>query len=180
MNHPENFLKSIRNEFLKYKTYGEKTFAQLDEQDIHWTYVESDNSIAILVKHIVGNMLSRFTNFLTEDGEKTWRHRDTEFENPYRNKEEMLVAWYKGWDCLFNALDSINENNFDTLIKIRNEEHTITEALTRQLAHYAGHIGQIMLIGKMVKGSGWRSLSIPKGQSEVFNASKFGGGPKKN
>jgi len=180
MNYPENFLKSVRAEFNKYKNYGEKTFAQLDEEDIHWKYLESDNSIAILVKHIVGNMLSRFTNFLTEDGEKAWRHRDTEFESPYRTKEEMLVAWNKGWDCLFNALDSIDEANFDTRVKIRNEKHTITEALTRQLAHYAGHIGQIMLIGKMIKGSDFKSLSIPKGQSEVFNAEKFSGESPKN
>ncbi len=174
MTHSENYLKSIRSELLKYKAYGEKTFVQLNEEDIHWKYSETDNSIAIIVKHIVGNMLSRFTNFLTEDGEKSWRHRDTEFENPYKTKEEMLAAWDKGWGCLFKALDEINDDNFDTLVKIRNEDHTIIDALTRQLAHYAGHVGQIIFIGKMIKGPAFDSLSIPKGRSGVFNAKKFG------
>lgn len=163
----------MRNEFLKYKNYGEKTFAQLSDKDIHWQYSDSDNSIAILVKHISGNMLSRFTNFLTEDGEKPWRHRDTEFENPYHSIEEMQAAWEKGWNCVFSVLDSINKENFDTLIKIRGEDHTITDAITRQLAHYAGHIGQIIFIGKMVKGPDFKSLSIPKGESKAFNARKF-------
>jgi len=174
MDYKENFLESIRFELLKYKSYGEKTFAQLSEEDIHWKLSKVDNSIAIIVKHIVGNMLSRFTNFLTEDGEKPWRYRDSEFEDPYENMDEMMAAWKKGWDCLFVAMDSINKNNFDTQIKIRNEDHTVIEALTRQLAHYAGHIGQIMLIAKMIKGSEWKSLSIPKGASEAFNKERFG------
>ena len=169
MTHSENYLKSAIFEFKRYKLYGEKTFAQLDEEDIHWKYSETDNSIAIIVKHIVGNMLSRFTNFLTEDGEKKWRNRDSEFENPYANIADMKASWEKGWQCLFNALDSVNKDNFDTRIKIRNEDHTITDALNRQLAHYSSHVGQIMLIGKMIRGSTWQSLSIPKGQSEAFN-----------
>ncbi len=173
MYYQENFLESVRFELMKYKSYGEKTFAQLNEEDIHWKFSEADNSIAIIVKHIVGNMLSRFTNFLTEDGEKPWRHRDVEFEHPYENMAEMIAAWQNGWDCLFIAMDSIKKNNFDTQIKIRNEDHTIIDALTRQLAHYASHIGQIMHIGKMIRGSEWRSLSIPKGQSEAFNKQKF-------
>ncbi|WP_273567559.1 DUF1572 family protein [Maribacter halichondriae] len=173
MDYQENFLESVRFELMKYKSYGEKTFAQLSEEDIHRKLSEADNSIAIIVKHMVGNMLSRFTNFLTEDGEKPWRHRDVEFEDPYENMDTMMAAWQMGWDCLFVAMDSINKNNFDTHIKIRNEDHTVIEALTRQLAHYASHIGQIMLMGKMIKGSEWKSLSIPKGASEAFNKEKF-------
>ena len=174
MNNSEIFLKSARNEFIKYKTYGEKTFEQLTDGDIHFKHNGSDNSVAIIVKHMAGNMLSRFTNFLTEDGEKSWRHRDTEFENPYQNKKEMIAAWDTGWDCLFNALDTINENNFDNLIKIRNENHTITDAIIRQLAHYASHVGQLIFIGKMIKGAAFKSLSIPKGGSAAFNLEKFG------
>lgn len=152
---------------------GDKTFAQLYDEDIHWKYNEGDNSIALIVKHMSGNMLSRWTNFLTEDGEKAWRNRETEFEHPPKSKTEMLAAWEKGWQCLFDALAAINADNFDTYIKIRNEEHTMVEAVNRQLAHYANHVGQIVLLGKMIKGGEWASLSIPKGATGQFNADKF-------
>ena len=174
MNFQENYLKSVRKEFSRYKSMGEKTFDQLTDEEIHWKYVDSDNSIAIIVKHIVGNMLSRWTNFLTEDGEKTWRNRETEFEAPYASKSEMLNAWEKGWNCLFAALDNIDSSNFDSKIKIRNEDHSIVEAVNRQLAHYPSHVGQIVFLGKMIKGADWASLSIPKGQSEAFNKKMFG------
>ena len=173
MNFPENYLKSANFEFHRYKSLGDKTFAQLDEDDILWKYSESDNCIAQIVKHLVGNMLSRWTNFLSEDGEKPWRHRETEFQVPYTSKNEMLSAWEKGWQCLFDALESVNSENFGTIIKIRNEPHTILEATNRQLAHYANHVGQIIFLGKMIKGDDWVSLSIPKGGSEKFNAEKF-------
>lgn len=174
MEHYEDYLKSALFEFRRYKSLGDKTFSQLTEDDIHWKYNESDNSIALIVKHIVGNMLSRWTNFFTEDGEKIWRNREAEFEGLYPTKREMIDAWVKGWQCLFDALDSIDETNFDALIKIRNEEHTVIEAINRQLAHYANHVGQIVLLGKMIKGDQWISLSITKGGSEAFNIHKFG------
>lgn len=173
MNFAKNFLESARFEFLRYKTLGDKTFSQLGESDILWKYQEKDNSISQIVKHISGNMLSRWTNFLSEDGEKPWRHRDTEFEEPFTTKTEMVAAWEKGWQCVFDSLASINSDNFNRLVKIRNEDHTIVEAVNRQLAHYATHVGQIVLLGKMVKGDSWVSLSIPKGESAVFNKGKF-------
>lgn len=173
MTYQENYIKSALFEFNRYKTLGDKTFGQLEEKDIHWSYTETDNSIAIIVKHMVGNMLSRWTNFLTEDGEKTWRNRETEFEAPYAMKTEMVEAWEKGWQCLFDALDSINSDNFESEIKIRNEAHSVFEAVNRQLAHYANHVGQIVLLGKMIKGNEWVSLSIPKGKSSDFNTEKF-------
>ena len=174
MSFPENYLKSVLFEFKRYKTLGDKTFEQLSEKEIHWTYSESDNSIALIVKHIVGNMLSRWTNFLTEDGEKSWRNRETEFVEPYSTKAEMTAAWEKGWKCLFEALHSINQENFETQIQIRGEAHTIPEAINRQLAHYPNHVGQILYIGKMIKGEKWISPSIPKGDSEAFNKKMFG------
>lgn len=164
-----NYLKSVVNRFETYKSLGEKTFIQLSEEDIHWQYNEASNSIAITVKHIVGNMLSRFTNFLTEDGEKSWRHRDTEFEDPYSSKSEMMEAWEKGWQCVFDAIQPLNEDMLEKTVLIRNEEHTIIEALNRQLAHYAYHIGQIVYVARILKGNDWKSLSIPKGKSEEFN-----------
>ncbi|MGB5553602.1 MAG: DUF1572 family protein [Flavobacteriaceae bacterium] len=167
------FIQSIRFELLKYKQYGEKTFAQLDEQELQWKRNKTDNSIAIIVKHMVGNMLSRFTNFLSEDGEKPWRNRDSEFQEPYTDMKDMMAAWQKGWACVLDALEMISKENFTAVIKIRNEEHTLPGALHRQLAHYACHVGQIILLGKMIKGDDWQSLSIPKGQSEAFNRLKF-------
>ncbi len=173
MDFAKNYLDSALYEFRRYKTMGERTFAQLSEEDILWKYHAEDNSISQIVKHLVGNMLSRWTNFLTEDGEKSWRHRDTEFEDPFSTKTKMIAAWEEGWQCLFDALDTITNENFNSRIKIRDEDHTIVEAVNRQMAHYASHVGQIVFMGKMIKGKGWVSLSIPKGQSEVFNKKKF-------
>jgi len=173
MEFAKNYLDSALYEFHRYKTMGDKTFAQLSEEDILWKYHVEDNSISQIVKHLAGNMLSRWTNFLTEDGEKSWRHRDTEFEDPFTTKTKMVAAWEKGWQCLFDALDTLTSKNFNSRIKIRDEDHTIVEAVNRQLAHYASHVGQIVFMGKMIKGDKWVSLSIPKGESEVFNKEKF-------
>ena len=170
----ENYLDSILKEFNRYKSYGEKTFAQLSDQQIHWRYQESDNCIAVIVKHLVGNMLSRFTNFLSEDGEKPWRQREAEFEDTYTTKKEMIAAWEKGWKCLFDAIASLNTNNFNNTVKIRNQEHAIVAALNRQLAHYASHVGQIVVLGKMIKGTDWATPSIPKGGTAAFNRAMFG------
>ena len=170
----ENYLNSILYELNRYKTLGDKTFMQLSDEQIHWKYTDTDNSISVIVKHIVGNMLSRFTNFLTEDGEKPWRQREAEFEDTYATKKEMIAAWEKGWKCVFDALSSVNTQNFGTLVKIRNEDHSIMEAFNRQLGHYANHIGQIVMLGKMIKGEEWISLSIPKGGTAAFNKKMFG------
>lgn len=174
MPSPSNYIQSVLFEFNRYKSYGDTTFKQLTEEDIHWSYNQGSNSVALIVKHMVGNMLSRWTNFLIEDGEKSWRNRETEFENPYTNKAEMITAWEKGWHCLFEALNSVNETNFNTSIMIRNESHTIFEAVNRQLAHYSGHVGQIVFIGKLLRGEQWQSPTIPKGGSEAFNKKMFG------
>lgn len=174
MTFRENYIKSALFEFRRYKTLGEKTFTQLSEEELLWKYGEEDNGIAQIVKHLSGNMLSRWTNFLTEDGEKNWRNREKEFIDPPSSKKELLKIWEKGWQCLFDALDAIDDSNFDTKIKIRNESHSIVEATNRQLAHYANHVGQIVLLGKMIKGKDWVSLSIPKGGSTAFNKQKFG------
>lgn len=168
-----NYLESAIERLKTYKLLGEKIFIQISDDDIHWQFNEASNSIAITVKHIVGNMLSRFTNFLTEDGEKPWRHRDTEFEDSYKDKTEMLVRWEIGWKCVFDALEPLTESQMERMVLIRNEEHTIIEAVNRQLMHYAYHIGQIVYIARMIKGNNWESLSIPKGESKAFNAKMF-------
>lgn len=138
-----------------------------------YQYNEQSNSIASIVKHISGNMLSRWTDFLTTDGEKEWRNREAEFDHDINSREELLNQWNEGWTCLFTALNSINEDNFEQTVYIRNQGHSITEAINRQLAHYPYHIGQIVFIGKMLAGEEWTSLSIPRGDSQKFNGEKF-------
>ncbi len=166
-------MKSTRKQFEYYKLLGERTIAQLDDEALFWQYNEASNSIAIIVKHLWGNMLSRWTDFLTSDGEKEWRNRETEFEADIQSREELLEKWEEGWACLFTALDSVDENNIDTIVYIRNIGYSIPEAINRQLAHYAYHIGQIVYIGRMIQGAKWQSLSIPKGGSSDYNQEKF-------
>jgi len=179
MNMEKEYLKSVIKQFEYYKSVGDKTCAQLNEEYLFWKYNKESNSIAIIVNHLWGNMMSRWTKFLKTDGEKEWRKRDLEFEDVITTREELTEKWNEGWKCLFEALHSINEDNFDTEIFIRNQSHTIIEAINRQLAHYAYHIGQIAFIGKMIKDEQWKSLTIPKGESATFNKNKFSKGKHK-
>ena len=169
----ENYLNGIIKQFNYYKNLGDKTFDQINDSDIHYKPNEYANNVSIIVKHIVGNMLSRWTNFLTEDGEKNWRHRDEEFEDSYISKEEMIAAWEKGWKCLFDAVIPLKEEDLERIIYIRNQGQSVTDAINRQLAHYSYHIGQIVYIGTLIKDNSWQSLSIPKNQSNTFNKKKF-------
>lgn len=163
------FLPSAINRFAEYKTLGDKTFAQLTEQDLHWQPNEATNSIAIIVQHMHGNMLSRWTNFLTEDGEKSWRQRDAEFESTVSSKDEILKKWEEGWAVLFAALYALTEDQLEQTITIRSQPLTVVDAINRQLAHYSYHVGQIVLLGKWLKGDAWQTLSIAKGQSQQYN-----------
>lgn len=169
------FLKSAIKQFEYYKLLGEQTFAQLKEDDLTWQYNEESNSIATIITHLAGNMLSRWTDLLTTDGEKEWRNRECEFEKNISSKQSLMNSWQEGWNCLFKTLHSLNEGDLQKEIFIRNQGHTVTEAINRQLAHYPYHVGQIVFIGKMLTNDKWHSLSIPKGQSDTFNAEKFAG-----
>ncbi len=172
-NMTTEFLETIQKIFAQYKQLGEKTFAQLPPEKLFWQYNGESNSIALIVKHLHGNMLSRWTDFLTSDGEKDWRRRDAEFENDPVSKEELLRLWNEGWACLFSALEGLKKEDLDKTVYIRNEAHTVENAILRQIAHYSYHVGQIVYIGKMIADADWKSLSIPKGQSRQFNAGKF-------
>ncbi|WP_294302730.1 DUF1572 domain-containing protein [uncultured Chryseobacterium sp.] len=156
--------------FEYYKMLGDQAFAQLSEEEVFVQFNEESNSIAVIVKHIAGNMLSRWTNFLTEDGEKSWRNRDEEFIETFKTKAEVLEYWEKGWACLFGALGQITEDNLYATIYIRSEAHSVIDAVFRQLAHYPYHIGQIVYIAKMLKNDDWKSLSIARNKSGEFNA----------
>lgn len=168
-----SYLKSVLKQFEYYKSLGEKTFEQLSDEELHKELSEDSNSISIIVKHIVGNMLSRWTNFLTEDGEKIWRNRDDEFIDSLESRKQLLRYWNKGWSCLSDAIGLLNTDDLERIVYIRNHGHTVTEAINRQLMHYAYHIGQIVFLGKLIKGKDWQSLSIPKGQSKTYNKEKF-------
>ncbi|OFY88038.1 MAG: hypothetical protein A3F72_16300 [Bacteroidetes bacterium RIFCSPLOWO2_12_FULL_35_15] len=168
-----DYLDSVKKQFEYYKILGEKTFFQLPDEKLFWQYNDNSNSIATIVKHLWGNMISRWTDFLTTDGEKEWRKRDAEFENELTTRKELIDKWNAGWECLFNALNSLTMDHLNKEIYIRNQGHTITEAINRQLPHYAYHVGQIVFIGKMACGNDWTSLSIPKGNSKTYNEDKF-------
>ncbi len=168
-----DYLDSVKKQFAYYKMLGDKTIEQLPEEELFWQYNEESNNIATIVKHLWGNMLSRWTDFLTTDGEKEWRDRDAEFENYDTSKEDILDKWEEGWACLFNALNSLTDNDLERVIYIRNMGHTVLEAINRQLAHYPYHVGQIVFIGKMLCDDNWTSLSIPKGNSKTYNSEKF-------
>ncbi|WP_343636370.1 DUF1572 domain-containing protein [Fluviicola sp.] len=167
-----SYLESVIKQFEYYKMLGEKTVAQIPDEKLFWQYNEDSNSIAIIVKHLWGNMMSRWTDFLTTDGEKDWRNRDAEFENDFQNKEELVEKWNEGWNVFLNTLKSLKEEDLEKIIYIRNQGHTVLEAINRQLAHYPYHIGQLVYIGKLC-AENWESLSIPKGKSTDFNAEKF-------
>jgi hypothetical protein len=170
---PIDYLTSAKKQFAYYKLLGEQTISQVSDEALFWQYNAESNSIALIVKHLWGNMLSRWTDFLTTDGEKDWRNRDEEFENDISTREELMARWHAGWDCLLTTLDSLQLEDLQKEIFIRNMGHSVVEAINRQLAHYPYHIGQIVFIGKMVCNEHWTSLSIPRGTSTAYNAGKF-------
>ena len=168
-----SYLESVKKQFEYYKVLGEKTFAQVTDEQLFLQYNDESNSIAIIVKHLWGNMMSRWTDFLSSDGEKEWRQRDAEFINDIKSRAELMAKWNEGWSCLFNALNSLSDADLDKEIFIRNQGHSVMEAINRQLAHYPYHVGQIIFIGKMFCNEKWNSLSIPRGNSNQYNADKF-------
>lgn len=169
----ESYLNSAVKQFKYYKMLGEKAMEQLQEEQLFRQYNEESNSIAILVNHITRNMLSRFTEFLTADGEKPWRNRDAEFTNPFNNKEELMNRWDEGWECLLKTLEQLSDADLERIVYIRNDGHTVIEAINRQLAHYPYHIGQMVFIAKMLKNEDWQTLSIARNKSADYNSRKF-------
>ena len=167
-----DYLKSVISQFEYYKRLGEKALAQIPDDKLGWQYNAASNSAATIVKHLWGNMLSRWTDFLTTDGEKDWRDREAEFENDLHSRQELLQRWQEGWGVFLGTLNTLTEEDLDQTIYIRHQGHSVREAINRQLAHYPYHIGQIVMLGKML-ATDWVSLSIPKGASRQFNQDKF-------
>jgi len=167
------FLTSYKQniEFLISK--GERTINQLNFDELHWIPNEESNSIAIIVKHLHGNMISRWTDFLTTDGEKPTRERDSEFEGGFSSREELIHSWESGWNLFLNMLETLSDEDLRRTVYLRGEVLTALQMIQDELIHYAMHIGQMIYIGKLIKNSEWKNLSIQKGQSKEFNENKF-------
>lgn len=162
-------LDAVLDEFHKIKKLGDKAIAQLTDEQLHVKLDDESNSVAIIMRHMAGNMRSRWTDFLTSDGEKPDRHRDQEFEDVTETRAELQAEWEAGWRCLFDALAPLTDADLQRTVIIRAEPHSVYKAISRQVAHYAGHVYQILFLGKHLKGAAWTTLSVPRGQSEEFN-----------
>ncbi|MEO9964951.1 MAG: DUF1572 family protein [Reichenbachiella sp.] len=169
----ENYISSIKKQFMYNRELGWKTISQLPKESLSWQYNDESNSIVMLVKHLSSNMLSRWTHFLNSDGEKEWRNRDHEFESEQLDVDDLAKAWDKGWNCLMDTLEQLKADDLEKIVYIRNQGHTVVEAINRQLSHYSYHVGQIVFIGKMIQDDRWNSLSIPRGQSSSYNKEMF-------
>ncbi len=162
-------ISSIKYEYLRYKKLGEGAINQTPEDGLNKLYGDDNNSISVIVAHISGNLKSRFTDFLTTDGEKPWRKRDAEFEERDLTKSELLLLWDNGWVVLLTTLDELSDDDLDKTITIREKELTVADALHRSLAHVSYHVGQIVYLARMIAGKEWKSLSIPRGESNTYN-----------
>ena len=151
------------------KALAEKTFDQLTDEALHTIPTPGSNSIAQLIQHLSGNMISRWTHFLTEDGEKPARNRDAEFENGYQSREALLQLWTDGWEVYLNTLKQLTDADLNKTVYIRSQPLSVIAAIVRQTTHYSYHVGQIVYLGKLLKGEGFRSLSIPQGASQQYN-----------
>jgi len=170
-----DYLTNAIKNFHDIKKAGDKAMAQIKDEDFFFEPNEQSNSIATIIKHLSGNMLSRWTDFLTTDGEKEWRHRDSEFERIfYTDTDDIKERWEKGWECLFNALNSLTENDLSKVVLIRKEPHTVIQAINRQIYHYGYHIGQIVYLARFLAKDDWNSLTIPRGKSNEFNEKMMG------
>lgn len=170
MNIEERYLKTVIEKFKDIKQLGDRTIEQLNDSELHWSINEESNSIAVIMKHLSGNMISRWSDFLTSDGEKESRDRDSEFMDAAESRKEIIDGWEQGWDTLLGTLSNLESENLLETIRIRSEEHIVIEAIERQMSHYSYHIGQIVYIGKQIKGSEFNPLTIPKGESEKYLA----------
>lgn len=170
MNDPAaHYLEEARRQLRGHKRMADAAMSQLRDEDFFFTLDREANSIAILVKHLAGNMRSRFTDFLTSDGEKPDRFRDREFElTASTTRAELMKCWEEGWACVFSAIDALKPEDVMRTVSIRGEPHTVLQAINRQIAHYAQHIGQIVLLAKHLRSGEWKTLSIPRGKSEEF------------
>ena len=163
-----HYLEEVDRQLRGYKRMADGAIAQITDDDLFRTLDPESNSIAILIKHLAGNMRSRFSDFLTSDGEKPNRHRDQEFVLGESTRDGLLRSWEQGWEIVFTTLASLGPQDLLRTVTVRGQPHTVLQAFNRQLAHYADHVGQIVLLAKHYRGPDWKTLSVPKGQSETY------------
>jgi hypothetical protein len=166
-----SYLSDALAVFRQYKSLAERAIAQLTDEQLTTTLDPEMNSVALTMKHMAGNMRSRWTDFLTSDGEKTWRNRDSEFVEPPATRNELLQMWNAGWQLVFSALEPLSDQDLGRTVTIRGESHSVMQAINRQIAHYSYHCGQIVFLAKHLQNENWTSLTVPRGKSEEFNAS---------
>jgi hypothetical protein len=178
MNLAAEFMASIINAFEANKRFADRAVAQVADEKLHVALDANTNSIAVIMKHIAGNLISRWTDFLTTDGEKSGRNRDDEFVDTFKSRAEMLELWEKGWAVLFATLRGLNPEDLEKTVVIRGEPHSVPLALSRSLGHTCYHIGQIVQVARVHAGEKWNTLTIPRGESEQFNKAHWGGSGK--
>ena len=171
----DSYLKDSLDVFRYYKRLGEGAIAQCSDADLFKALDVESNSIAIVVKHLAGNMRSRWTDFLIADGEKPDRNRDSEFEAPPETRAELMGLWEAGWKCIFSALEPLADADLTRTVTIRGEPHSVMQAINRQIAHYTYHVGQIVFLAKHLSSNHWKALTIPRGRSQRFNADVLAG-----
>jgi hypothetical protein len=168
------FASEAKIAFVYNKDLAERAVAQLDDAQLRIALHPETNSALVIMKHVAGNLLSRWTDFLTSDGEKPWRNRDDEFVDTFTSRRELMEYWQKGWTCLIDALDSLRPADMDATVTIRGEQLSVPLAISRSLSHCGYHVGQIVLISRILVGEGWTTLTIPKGGSKQHNATNWG------
>jgi hypothetical protein len=168
------FVSSAVTVFSNNKDWGDKAIAQVSDDNLHVALDPNTNSIAVILKHVAGNLISRWTDFLTTDGEKPWRNRDDEFVDSFKNRDEALAYWQQGWDCLFDALRRLEPEDLSKTVTIRGQPHSVPLAIHRSLAHCGYHVGQIIMIARILAGDAWETITIPRGESANFNRNVWG------
>jgi hypothetical protein len=169
-----DFLSAIQSAFEANKRLAERAFEQVPDDKLHLALDENTNSIAVIMKHVAGNLRSRWTEFLTSDGEKPWRDRDDEFVDTLASREEILQDWNDGWNCLLQTLRSLSDEDLGMTVTVRGEEHAVPLALARSLGHTCYHVGQVVQVARVHAGDTWQTLTIPRGQSRQFNQEHWG------
>jgi hypothetical protein len=167
-------LDTAASAFRSNKGYADKAIAQLPDDKLRMALDPETNSVAVIMKHVAGNLLSRWTDFLTTDGEKPWRNRDEEFVDIFQSREEVIRFWEQGWNCLFTALNNLTPDDVSKTVTIRGEPHSVPLAIHRSLAHCGYHVGQIVMVSRILAGDSWETITIPRGQSAIYNQRVWG------
>lgn len=174
MDTTTQFMSSVINVFETHKRMTERAVEQVPDDKLQISLDENTNSIAVIMKHVAGNLLSRWTDFLTTDGEKSWRNRDDEFVDTFKSRAELMAYWEQGWSCVLEALKSLTAEDLEKTVAIRGEAHTVPLAIERSLGHTCYHVGQIVQVARIQAGDDWKTLTIPRGESEQFNKANWG------